>query len=276
MISTKELSVKYKGKEILKNINIEVLKGEFCVLFGPDDAGKTTLIKCITGFKKGFSGEVIVDGKYRYVPDEILLMEDTTVGEFLNEMAYLNKDTYKRNLQEQLIQLFGVDLSKLISDISYEDNKCVQIIAAVSAYPDIIILDEPMNFMNNGKWMIWLEFLKRLNNAGMTIFITSEIYESVLHYATSYIAIKEGEIIRTGNASETKLEKVISIKGGNSEILLKHMKRVSAGKNGMQIYSYDGDMKELAAILKESECEDYIIENQTMEENIVGDYTSRI
>lgn len=189
-----------------EQIEFHIDAGDFYVLFGPDDSGKTEIINAIMGVSKRFAGSVLYEDKemkklsmkerkeIRYVPDEILMLYGVRVKKYLNSIAktYQIKDKEQIN---QLIDYFEIDVKEYLTEMTYEGNKLVSIIGALLTSPKLLILDEPFNFLTDAMSERLLAYLKQKNEEGMTILLVSEHFEDVDENANSYVYIKEGAFI---------------------------------------------------------------------------------
>ena len=189
-----------------EQIEFHMDTGDFYVLFGPDDSGKTEIINAIMGITKRYAGSVLYEGKeikklsmkerktIRYVPDEILMLYGVRVKKYLKNMArtYQVKD---KELVAQLVEYFEIDTKEYLTEMTYEGNKLVSIIGALLTSPKLLILDEPFNFLTEEMSEKLLSYLKKKNEEGMSILLLLEHFEDADENANSYVYIKEGELI---------------------------------------------------------------------------------
>jgi zinc transport system ATP-binding protein len=159
LIQVKNLYFAYERHLVLKNINLEVKKGDFLAIIGPNGGGKSTLIKCILGFLKPLKGEIRLWGKrikefkdwYKigYVPQRAGELIDTltplTVKEFLSMPAKWYHKKINTQIRDFLIEKFGVKefLNKKLGELSYGQLQRAYIIRALILEPEVLILDEP-------------------------------------------------------------------------------------------------------------------------------------
>jgi ABC-2 type transport system ATP-binding protein len=149
-----------KKTPILDNLNLEVEKGDFLALIGPNGCGKTTLIKLICDLLEKQDGTIELDGvdnkdlkvKHAivYLPSDDILPEFLTGREYINLML----DMYSVPIDsEHLIRLtkyysFEAALDVLIEEYSNGMKKKLQIIAAMLIDPKVLIIDETLNGMD--------------------------------------------------------------------------------------------------------------------------------
>ena len=172
MITIKNLTFKYNNEIILDNINLEIQKGDYVALIGPNGGGKTTLIKLILGLLKPTNGEVILKTKkIGYVPqytnfslDIPIRVIDVVLQGRLNKFKFFYNEEDKKIALEKLKLVNMADFSnKKISDLSGGQRQRVLIARALVSNPEILILDEPTSAIDiKGQKEIY-KILKNLN-----------------------------------------------------------------------------------------------------------------
>ena len=210
IVSIKNLSKTYNsGFEALKNINLDIKKGEILALLGPNGAGKTTLISTICGIVSPTSGTVTVDGNdiitdFRKTRQMIgLVPQELTLGAF---EQVLQTVSFSRGL-------FGCKkdenyLIQLLKDLSLYDKKDIEVRAlsggmkrrvliakALSHEPQILFLDEPTAGVDvelrKDMWMI----VRQLQDKGVTIILTTHYIEEAEEIAERVGVINNGELL---------------------------------------------------------------------------------
>jgi len=172
MIIIKNLTFKYNNETILDNINLEIQKGDYVALIGPNGGGKTTLIKLILGLLKPTSGEIILKTKkIGYVPQYTNFSLDVPIRVIdVVLQGRLSKFKFFYTKEDKKIALEKLDLvgmkefsDKKISDLSGGQRQRVLIARALVSEPEILILDEPTSAIDiKGQKEIY-KILKNLN-----------------------------------------------------------------------------------------------------------------
>jgi ABC-2 type transport system ATP-binding protein len=209
-ITIKNLSKVYdNGFNALKNINLEVKKGEILAMLGPNGAGKTTLISIICGIVKPSVGDVTIDqfniiDDYRetrsrigMVPQELSLETFETV---FDTVSY-SRGLYGKSPNPKHIEKILKDLSlwdkknTRLKELSGGMKRRVLIAKALSHEPKILFLDEPTAGVDvelrKDMWLV----VEDLRQTGVTIILTTHYIEEAEAIADRVAVIDQGEII---------------------------------------------------------------------------------
>ena len=197
------------GFNALKNINLNIKKGEIFAMLGPNGAGKTTLISIICGIVKPTSGKVTVENfniidDYRetrsrigLVPQELTLEQFETV---FNNVSYsrglYGKKPNPVHIEKVLKQLSLWDKKDLIlRQLSGGMKRRVLIAKALSHEPQILFLDEPTAGVDVELRQEMWKVVKSLRETGVTIILTTHYIEEAEAIADRVGVINQGEII---------------------------------------------------------------------------------
>ena len=197
------------GFNALKNINLNITKGEIFAMLGPNGAGKTTLISIICGIVKPSSGKVTVEDfdiieDYRetrsrigLVPQELTLEQFETV---FNNVSYsrglYGKKPDPKHIEKVLKQLSLWDKKDLIlRKLSGGMKRRVLIAKALSHEPKILFLDEPTAGVDVELRQEMWKVVKSLREIGVTIILTTHYIEEAEAIADRVGVINQGEII---------------------------------------------------------------------------------
>lgn len=271
------ISYFYGKRQVLDGITLHIDEKHFTVLFGADDAGKTTLLQLIMGFVPGYQGDILwgdeKPGIIRFIPDDIIWEKAMTVRQYMR-FAGKAASKYDQELQSRLCEEFTILLDAQLLALTYQENKMVQIITAVCANPDFLILDEPMNFLDNDTYLKVLDLLEERNRKGMGILLAAEKYGDVKGRCGSYVYLKEGKIHAFGGVPNPDYrKKIVTVVGGRQESLRTVMDKVADLGEEKAAYLYQGAMGELPGILGEAEGRDFTVEELTLEEELDADYS---
>jgi ABC-2 type transport system ATP-binding protein len=210
IISVKDLSKTYaSGFEALKNINLDIRKGEIFALLGPNGAGKTTLISIICGIVTPSAGKVTVDGHdiisdYRAARSMIgLVPQELTADMFETVWATVS---FSRGLWGKWDDPAYIE--KVLKDLSLWDKKDdklmtlsggmkrrVLIAKALSHEPTILFLDEPTAGVDVELRKDMWENVRSLRDSGVTIILTTHYIHEAEDMADRIGVIDKGELI---------------------------------------------------------------------------------
>ena len=216
-IVIKDLSKVYdNGFNALKNINLNINKGEIFAMLGPNGAGKTTLISIICGIVSPSSGKITVDNfdiidDYRetrsrigLVPQELSLEQFETV---FNNVSYsrglYGKKPDPGHIEKILKQLSLWDKKDLsLRQLSGGMKRRVLIAKALSHEPQILFLDEPTAGVDVELRQDMWKIVESLRKTGVTIILTTHYIEEAEAIADRVGVINQGEIIVVDKTKE--------------------------------------------------------------------------
>tara|TARA_B100000963_G_scaffold346373_1_gene351514 strand:+ start:49 stop:984 length:936 start_codon:yes stop_codon:yes gene_type:complete len=197
------------GFTALKNINLNIKKGEIFAMLGPNGAGKTTLISIICGIVKPTSGKINVEGfdiidDYRetrsrigLVPQELTLEQFETV---FNNVSY-SRGLYGKKPNPTYIEKILKQLSlwdkkeRILRQLSGGMKRRVLIAKALSHEPQILFLDEPTAGVDVELRKEMWKVVESLRETGVTIILTTHYIEEAEAIADRVGVINQGEII---------------------------------------------------------------------------------
>ena len=210
MIKIKGLNKVYAGGfQALKDINLEITKGEIFALLGPNGAGKTTLISTICGLSMPTSGEILVDGKctekdYRHTRNIIgLVPQELTSDAFISvwDTVSFTRGLFGLAPNPKLIEKILKDLSlwdkkdNRLMELSGGMKRRVLIAKALSHEPKVLFLDEPTAGVDVDLRRDMWKQVRLLQESGVTIILTTHYIEEAQEMAHRVGVISNGEII---------------------------------------------------------------------------------
>ena len=210
IISIKNLDKTYaSGFHALKNINLEIRRGEIFALLGPNGAGKTTLINIICGIVNPSHGVVMADGHdvisdYRAARSRIGLVPQelcTNIFEGVEATVRFSRGLFGKPRNPAYIEKILRDLSlwdkkdAKIRTLSGGMKRRVMIAKALSHEPQILFLDEPTAGVDVELRRNMWEMVRDLRQSGVTIILTTHYIEEAEEMADRIGVIHKGEII---------------------------------------------------------------------------------
>lgn len=216
MLKIKNLKKSFNGVKVLKNINLEVEKGERIVIIGPSGSGKSTLLRCINRMTNPTSGFI-------YFNDILLTNENITeyrqkIGMVFQTFNLFNNLTVLKNIilapvklglmTEQDAKKKACEYLKKINlidkinvypqSLSGGERQRVAIIRTLMTNPEIILFDEPTSALDPEMVKEVQELMLKLAADGMTMIIVTHEVSFVKKVATKIIFLDEGKIVCGG------------------------------------------------------------------------------
>jgi lipopolysaccharide export system ATP-binding protein len=217
---TKNIQKSYKGKNVVKDVSIEVGQGEIVGLLGPNGAGKTTSFYMIVGLVRPDSGEVYLDEveitklpMYKraqmgigYLPQEISVFRKLSVED--NIMAILemtDKSPAQRKARlEELLNEFNLnDFRKTLGNrLSGGEKRRTEIARALATDPKFVLLDEPFAGVDPIAVEDIQSIVSELKKKNIGILITDHNVQETLSITDRTYLLFEGNILKSGTAEE--------------------------------------------------------------------------
>ncbi len=236
----RDVSFSIGGKEILKDINLKVKRGDFLGIVGPNGAGKTTLLRIMLGLLKPSRGEVMFFGeplkkekvskRVGYVPQKVHF----TAGFPLTVEEAVKASSFGKNFSmerfEYFARLLGVYnlMDRRVHELSGGEFQRVLICGALSREPDVLVLDEPNTGIDSVGQDYFYRVLKNLNDElGLTVVMVSHDIGAISSYVNE-VACLNRRLYFHGKP-DSEFEKSIKEAYGEGIDLIKHGDRCVEG-----------------------------------------------
>lgn len=220
MLQVKDLSISYGAIQAVRHVDFEVKKGEIVTLIGANGAGKSTILKTISGIVKPQSGSIeyqneslvgkkapqIVAAGVSQVPEGRHVFPAMTVMENLQLGSYLQKDRsqIEARLQE-IYQMFPILKERQHQDaatLSGGEQQMLVMARAMMANPDLLLLDEPSMGLAPIYIQKVFDIIQKINEQGTTILLIEQNAHQALSIADRGYVIASGEIQLTGSGEK--------------------------------------------------------------------------
>lgn len=195
----------FKNNTVLQNVNLQVEKGSICGIVGRNGSGKTVLFKCICGFLKVDSGQILIKGK-----DIENRKDNKNMGIIIEFPGFLGHYSGYKNLAflmglngsvsrekiEDVLNLVGLsaEKNKRVGKYSMGMRQRLGIAQAIMEDQDILILDEPMNGLDKQGVKEMRECLLNLRSQGKTILLASHNSEDIRVLCDSVYEMDGGKL----------------------------------------------------------------------------------
>ena len=221
LLEVRNLSFGYtKEHQTLRNVSLSIDKGEMVAIVGRNGAGKSTFSKLVCGFEDPDSGEILFHGKdllkenirhrakyIGYVMQNLNQMISKTM--IYDEVALSLQKAGKseeeiRQKVEETLKICGLYPFRNwpVSALSFGQKKRVTIASVLVQDPELIILDEPTAGQDFKHYTEIMEFLRKLNDRGVTVVMITHDMHLMLEYTPRALVFSDGQMIADRRASE--------------------------------------------------------------------------
>ena len=199
MISLREVSKSIKNKQVLENISIEFEEGKMYLLKGHNGCGKTMLLRMICNLIQPTSGTIEYEKDYTYgvMIENPQFIENETGYYNMKYLASIQKKIGKEEIEEmmKIFNLYDVK-DKKVKSYSLGMKQRLGIVQALMEDPDVILLDEPFNALDEKNFNVVLQYLKEERNRGKMIVIAAHSLDSgQMSEFDSIIQMDNGKIL---------------------------------------------------------------------------------
>lgn len=221
MLEIRNLAKSYDGKNwILRDISLEVKKGEIIVILGPSGCGKSTFLRCLNGLEMMSSGEIFLDSKlvgkddWNYVRQKIgmvfqnyeLFWHMSVIDNLLLAPIKVQKRKKEEVLDQaqRLLARMGLEgkMHAMPRELSGGQKQRVAIARALCMHPEILLLDEITASLDPEMVKEVLEIIQGLANEGMTMIIVTHEMHFARHIANRILFFEKGEILLDSSSEE--------------------------------------------------------------------------
>ena len=217
MITVKNVTKTFDSFTALDKLSLNVEKGSIYGLVGPNGSGKTTIMKAIAGIYKVDSGDISIDGKKSfenvevkdktiYISDELYFFNNFTI----KQMSNFYKRVYSYWVHERFNKLkdvFNIDINRNANRLSKGMKKQVAIWLAVSAKPNVLILDEPLDGLDPVMRRKVLNILMQdVADRNLTVMISSHNLRELEDICDHVGIISNGKLVLQRKLDDMKSE----------------------------------------------------------------------
>ena len=216
MIQLRGVTKKYKNDYALKNINLDILSGEFVFLTGSSGAGKSTLMKLLYREETPTIGTVMIGNiNVANLPDEKVPDLRRHMGIVFQDYKLLQKQSVYDNVA-YVIRTLGISTKEINarvmgalkvvgladkikskpSELSGGEQQRVSIARAIVNGPPLLIADEPTGNLDPKNSLEVMHILEQINQKGITVLVSTHDHAMVNYFRKRVITLEEGQIIR--------------------------------------------------------------------------------
>ena len=219
MLQVDGLSTGYGRVQVLWDLSVKVEEGEFVALIGANSAGKTTLLKTISGVMRPWSGSItfldkridtvnandIVDMGLSHIPESRKLFTDMSIRENLEMGAYPRRSW--KNRRDTMKWVFGLfprleeRAGQLARTLSGGEQQMLAMGRGLMSRPKMVLVDEPSNGLAPKVVSEVFEILKSLHAEGITILLVEQNVRQTLTVADRAYVLENGHLVLQGACS---------------------------------------------------------------------------
>lgn len=278
-ISTRGLTKQFERHIAVNDVDLDIQMGEVYGLIGPNGAGKTTLIRMLAAAEEPTTGEIYINGSrllrdksnpnlkrhLGYLPDDYPLYNELTVWDYLDYFARLYRLREPRRTQRlhevlELIQL-GNKRNSMISTLSRGMKQRLSLARTIIHEPILLLLDEPVSGLDPIARMQFREIIKALQEAGMTILISSHVLSDLAELCTSVGIMELGFLVESASLQtlyqRLARQQIFISTLGNINVLVSELKNypwveeweVIPSKNSVRV-NFSGTQEDCAELLR--------------------------
>ena len=271
MIQVKELSKKFDGSLALDGLNMNVPDGSVYGLVGTNGAGKTTIIRHLAGVWRQDKGDIYIDGEEVWenegLKSRIGVIHDDLYfpsGYTLKNMSSMYSAAYPKwnaDRFREMTRILKLDEKRRISTFSKGMKKQAMFCLVMSAMPDYLLLDEPLDGLDPiVRKLVWRFLIDDVADRGMTVLVSSHNLKDMEEICDHIGIISNGKMVleRDLDTIKTSLHKIQVSFGGNDSIDaskryegLNILHKESRGTVDLMII--DNDIEEARQIINRSE-----------------------
>ncbi|MBV9846314.1 MAG: sugar ABC transporter ATP-binding protein [Kutzneria sp.] len=242
LLQARSLVKHYGGVEALRGASFEASAGEVVALIGDNGAGKSTMVKCLSGAEQPDSGEILLDGKpvrldspttarrlgietvyqdLAVAPDldpaaNLFLGRELTRGGLFGKLGMLDKATMRRRAAEEFgrlgVQLQNVDVP--IGALSGGQRQSVAVARSVVWASKVVFMDEPTAALGVVQRERVLDVIRKVRDAGVAVVLISHNMPEVLSVADRVEVLRLGTRVARLNAADATLEDLVGAMTG--------------------------------------------------------------
>ena len=207
LLEIKNLKKSFGENEVLKDISLNVDKGEVLCIIGPSGSGKSTLLRCITNLENQDSGDIDFNGTFGLVFQNFNLFPHHSVLKNITnapiKVQKRNKDEVYKSARDLLKKLDLADKEDAYPcELSGGQQQRVSIARALAMNPDILFFDEPTSALDPELTGEILKVIKDLAAEKMTMVIVTHEMNFAKNVADTIIFMDDGFIVENGSPEE--------------------------------------------------------------------------
>ncbi len=277
VISLSSITKTFPGVKALSEVQLDLYPGQVTALVGENGAGKSTIVKILTGIYQPNGGAILVDGQEIQFPtahhasdagitaihQETVLFDELSVAEniFIGHTPrgrFGLLDTAEMNRQAQsLLDGIGaqIDPTVRLRDLGIANKHLVAIARALSIDARVVIMDEPTAALSHKEIAELYELVEKLKAQGKAILFISHKFDEIFRIADRYTVFRDGQFVADGLISEVGEADLVQMMVGRSVEQIFPERKPTVGNEVLKIedYAHPTEFEDIGFSLKRGE-----------------------
>lgn len=220
ILETKDVVKRFGGLVAVKNVSMQVKRGQIFGVIGPNGAGKTTLLNSISGIYKPEEGKVFFKGEditslkahalcrkgisrtfqiVRSFP-KMTVLENVMVGSIFG--SHTPQDDEKKALELLEFVGFPLPVDTLAGNLNTVQLKYLELARALATNGELLLLDEVAAGLTPGELVEFIELIKKIRDSGVTVITIEHVMKFIMSICDQIIVLNYGEKIAEGTPEE--------------------------------------------------------------------------
>lgn len=218
MLKVENLSVNYGHIEALKNVSVDVVKGQICSIIGANGAGKSTLLKTVSGLVKPLGGKIFFEGEelprkpYKvvekgvvHVPEGRRTFSGLTIEDNLLVGAFATDKKHIKEELEQQYEMFPIlkeRRNQFAGTLSGGEQQMLAVCRGLMSHPRILLLDEPSMGLAPIIVNQIYDLIQKIKDSGITILLVEQNAKKALSICDYAYVLENGRIKLSGSGED--------------------------------------------------------------------------
>ncbi|MFN7224558.1 MAG: sugar ABC transporter ATP-binding protein [Paracoccaceae bacterium] len=238
VLSLRGISKSFPGVKALSEVQLDLFAGQVTALIGENGAGKSTIVKVLTGVYQPDAGTIIIEGAQVHFPtaqaaskagvtaihQETVLFDELTVAENI-WLGHAPRTAFglidRKAMREKALQLLDGIGAKLDPDLRLRDlgiasKHLVAIARALSIDARVVIMDEPTAALSHKEIHELYELVEKLKSQGKAILFISHKFDEIFRIADRYSVFRDGQFVGEGEMSDVTESDLVQMMVGRS------------------------------------------------------------
>lgn len=277
VLSLQGISKSFPGVKALSEVSLELYPGEVTALVGENGAGKSTIVKVLTGIYQPEEGEIAISGVPVTFPtaqdagkagvtaihQETVLFDELSVAENIfighapkTRFGMIDKKEMRQRARDLLDRIgASIDPSVLLKELGIANKHLVAIARALSIDARIVIMDEPTASLSHKEIEETYELVERLKAEGKAILFISHKFDEIFRIADRYTVFRDGQMVGAGKIRDVSEPDLVRLMVGRSVDQVFPDRKPNRGPEVLRVvgYSHPTEFEDIGFSLRKGE-----------------------